>query len=252
MTSPILEAEWQKARTIRSTWTTAAGAVLLSVAFGAIVPLTQTSRWDEMTTAQQADVDPTSTAMIGVLFTSILFGAMAIRSVTGELGSGMIRTTFLAMPRRGAVLLAKTAIVGGLATSATLLADVVSFLVGQRVLDSVGIGASITAGDSLQAITAGAVAVGLVAVLGVGLGSLLRRTTAATALLTTTLIGGQLVSVAIPEAARPFVPGAALQAAVTVRGGEDLLGPLAAVAVLAAYAAGTLALAVVRIRGRDA
>jgi hypothetical protein len=94
--------------------------------------------------------------------------------------------------------------------------------------------------------------VALIALLGVGLGGLVRRTPPAVALLVTALLGSQLLSVAIPAAARPYVPGAALQATVTVNGGDDLLGPLAALAVLAAYAGAVLALAARRIRRRDA
>jgi ABC-2 type transport system permease protein len=252
MTSHILGAEWDKARSVRSTWATVAGSTVFALAFAAIVPLTQTSGWDDMTAAQRADVDPTGTALVGVLFAAIFFGALAVRSITGEHATGMISTTFLAMPGRAGVLVGKAAVAAGLALVTGVAANTVAFTIGQGVLGSVGIGRSLATVASAQAIAAGTVALALVAVLGVGLGALFRRTTPAVALLVTALIGSQLLAVAIPTAARPYIPGAALQATVAVNDSDDLLGPLAALAVLAAYAAAVLALAAHRIGRQDA
>ncbi len=47
---------------------------------------------------QRADFDPTSSALIGVLFAALIFGALAIRSMTSEYTTGMIRVTFRPPP----------------------------------------------------------------------------------------------------------------------------------------------------------
>ena len=85
----------------------------------------------------------------------------------------------------------------------------------------------------------------------VGLGGLLRRTAPATALLVTVIIGSQLFSVIVPEPARPYVPGSALQATVTATPTTDMLAPGTAVLVLAFYAALALAVACLTVTRRD-
>lgn len=252
MNSSTLKAEWIKLRTVRSTWTTVVGATGLAVLFSALVPLSQVSQWDEMSPAQRADFDPASSVLIGVLFSSMILGALAVRTVTGEYTTGMIRTTFAAIPRRARVLRAKATVVALVATISALVANVIGIAVGQRILHSIDVTLSIGDPDIRRAVITGTLAVGLVAVLGVGLGGLLRRTTVTTALLVTALFGSQLFSVALPEGIRPYVPGAALQATVTALPDDTLLSPASGATVLAAYAIGALLLASLVISRRDA
>ncbi|WP_421118112.1 ABC transporter permease [Aquihabitans daechungensis] len=251
MNTQMIHAEWSKLRSVRSTTTTVIGSVVLALAFGAIVPLTQIGQWDEMSAAQQADVDPVSTSLIGVLFATLFIGSLAVRSVTGEHTTGMIRQTFAAMPQRRAVYLSKAVIIGLIGLTSSLVANVGAFVIGQGVLADVDIDQSIWASDSIRAIVLGATAVGVVAVLGVGLGGLMRRTAPATALLVTVIIGSQLFSVIVPESARPYVPGSALQATVTATPTPDMLAPATAVLVLALYAAVALTLACLAVTRRD-
>ena len=252
MNPSTLEAEWTKVRTVRSTWTTLIGSTGLAVLFSALVPLSQVSQWDEMSPAQQAEFDPASAVLIGVLFSSMILGAFAVRTVTGEYTTGMIRTTFAAIPRRARVLRAKAVVVAAVATLSALVANIIGIVVGQRILRSIDVTLSFGDPDVRRAVVTGTLAVGIVAVLGVGLGAVLRRTTVATALLVTALFGSQLFSVALPEGVRPYVPGAALQATVTALPDDTLLSPTTGAAVLAAYAAVALLLASLLISRRDA
>ena len=103
-----------------------------------------------------------------------------------------------------------------------------------------------------SAILFGAVAVSAVAVLGLGLGGIIRRTSGATTALLLALIGSQIVGIALPEGARQYLPGTALQAVVTVKHSAGLLPPGRALVVLVVYAAVSLAVAVRMVAGRDA
>jgi len=65
------------------------------------------------------------------------------------------------------------------------------------------------------------------------------------------IIGSQLFAVAVPQGGRRYLPGSALQAAVTVDRTDDLLAPTAGLLVLAAYAAVAIAMALAVIGRRD-
>ena len=64
------------------------------------------------------------------------------------------------------------------------------------------------------------------------------------------ILGSQMLSVAVPPTARPYLPGTALQAAVTGRAADDLLSPLAGLGRLGAYSLASLLAAVVLVASR--
>jgi hypothetical protein len=104
----------------------------------------------------------------------------------------------------------------------------------------------------MQAIVFGAVVVSLITVLGLGIGGIIRRTAGATTALMLATIGSQIFGIALPAGARQYLPGAAIQAAVSVKHLSGLLSPATAVAVLAGYALLTLAVASRLMATRDA
>jgi hypothetical protein len=104
----------------------------------------------------------------------------------------------------------------------------------------------------LQALVFAALAVSLVAIIGVGLGGLIRHTAGATSALVLVIVGGAVLGQFLPAGLRQYLPGTALEAAVTVNHSAGLLRPGAAIAVLGVYAAIVLAAASMRMAHRDA
>jgi hypothetical protein len=248
-----MKAEWTKLRTLPSTWRTALLAIVVSVALGVILCVTQVQAWPTMTLAQRQLFDPTACALFGVVFVgAVLLAALGVRAVTSEYATGMIRSTFTAAPARRTVLAAKAAVTAAFVFPIALLASVASFVVGQRVFADKHLEVSFTHPGVLQAIVFGAVAVSLIAVIGVGLGGLIRHTAAATTALVLVIVGGVTLGQLLPAGLRQYVPGTALQAAVTVNHSAGLLKPGAAIAVLGVYSGIALAAASVRMSHRDA
>jgi len=245
-------AEWTKLRTLRSTWYTVAGAVLASVALAALVCVATVGQWDKMSTSQRADFDPTSTALIGVLFAAAILGSLAVRAITSEYSTGMIRVTFSAIPGRRGVLAAKAAILAAIAFPVALVTNLASFFIGRQILAGKHISMSLGQAGVVEAIVLGAVAVSLVTAIGLGLGGIIRRTAGATTALMLAIIGSGIFGIALPEGARQYLPGTALQAVTSVQHTAGLLPPGRAVGVLAAYAIVALATASRLISGRDA
>jgi ABC-2 type transport system permease protein len=107
--SRTLKAEWTKLRTLPSTWRTAALTVVMGIGFGVAVAFSEISQWHTMTAQQRQVFDPTSASLSGVMIAAVVLGALAVRTVTAEYSTGMIRSTFSAMPARRLVLAAKAA-----------------------------------------------------------------------------------------------------------------------------------------------
>jgi hypothetical protein len=104
----------------------------------------------------------------------------------------------------------------------------------------------------LGAIVFGAVAVSLLTAVGVGLGGVIRHTAGTTAALAVVIVGGVTFGQLLPAGLRGYLPGTALQAAVTVHRSAGIITQGTAIVVLGVYAAITLAAAAMRAAHRDA
>jgi ABC-type transport system involved in multi-copper enzyme maturation permease subunit len=228
-------------------------AFVISVGLGAILCLSQVQQWSKMTAGQRQTFDPTACSLFGVVFVgAVVLAALGVRTMTAEYATGMIRSTFAATPTRRRVLAAKAGVTAAFVFPVALLTTVVSFVVGQRVFTGKHLEVSFAHPGVLQAVVFGALAVSLIAVIGVGIGGLIRHTAAATTALVLVVVGGVTIGQLLPAGLRQYVPGTALQAAVTVNHAEGLLRPGTAVVVLGVYAAIALAAASIRAAHRDA
>jgi ABC-2 type transport system permease protein len=243
-----LNGEWTKLRTLPSTWRTAALAGALAIGFTGVVDLSQVS----LSAQQRHGFDATSASLFGVIIAATLLGALAVRTVTSEYATGMIRTTFSAMPARRLVLAAKAATVAAFVLPIALLCDVAGFELGQRIFAAKHLQVALSHPGVPRAIVFGAVAASLVALIGVGLGGLIRHTAAATTTLTMIIVGDVILGQLLPAGLRQYLPGTAVQAAITVHRSAGLLTPNAAIAVLGAYATIAMAAALIRVADTDA
>ncbi len=248
----ILKAEWTKLRTLPSTWRTTALTLTLGIGFSVAVAFSQISQWHTMTARQRQLFDPTSASMSGVMIAAVILGTLAVRTVTAEYSTGMIRATFSAMPARRLVLAAKAATVAAFAFPVTLLGNVAGFELGQRIFAGKHVAVAIGHPGVLRAMFFGAVAVSLVAVIGTGIGGLIRHTAGAASTLALIIVGGLTVGQFLPAGWRQYLPGIATQAAVTVHRSAGLLRPGTAIVILAVYAAIALGAASLRVAHRDA
>ncbi|HWF16795.1 MAG TPA: ABC transporter permease [Acidimicrobiales bacterium] len=251
--SRILKSEWTKLRTLSSTWRTAVTAVVISIALGAVLCVSQAGQWASMSAQQRSAFDPTACSLGGFfLVGAVLLGALAVRTVTAEYSTGMIRSTFTATPTRRLVLTAKAAVTAAFAFPVALFAAVVSFEVGQRVFVGKHLQATFGSPGVLQALIFAALAVSLVAIIGVGLGGLIRHTAGATTALVLVIVGGAMLGQFLPAGLRQYLPGTAFEAAVTVHWSAGLLRPGIAIIVLGVYAGIALVAASLRVAHRDA
>jgi ABC-2 type transport system permease protein len=116
----------------------------------------------------------------GAILAQLLLGALGVLMVTGEYGTGMIRSTFAAVPRRRTVLAAKAVVGGGAALAAGLLASLAGYLGGQLTIRGTAIpAASLGEPAILRAVLLTGVYLGATALIGVGIGTVVRHSGAA-------------------------------------------------------------------------
>ncbi|MBX0299522.1 ABC transporter permease [Cryobacterium sp. 1639] len=116
-----------------------------------------------------------------VLFGQLVAGVLGVLVICGEYSSGTIQSTLIAVPSRVRVLAAKTVVVFLAATSAALIAVIGSWAVTYPMYAAFGIEVGLTAPGVVFALLGAAVYVGLSAVLGLGIGTLLRSVAAGVA-----------------------------------------------------------------------
>jgi ABC-2 type transport system permease protein len=116
-----------------------------------------------------------------VLFGQLLAGVLGVLLISGEYSSGTIQSTLIAVPNRVTVLVAKALVLFLAATSAATAAVVGSWAVTYPMYASFGIQVGLTAPGVALAFLGASVYVGLSAVLGLGIGTLLRSVAAGVA-----------------------------------------------------------------------
>ncbi|WP_081381579.1 ABC transporter permease subunit [Actinomyces oris] len=99
-----VRAEWIKLRTLTSTWVTSGITIAITVLFGAGLAIGYAGSPDR---ADQAKTMIAAGSVLGMIVVAVL-GALVI---TGEYASGQIRSSMMAVPRRGRLFAAK-ALVG--------------------------------------------------------------------------------------------------------------------------------------------
>lgn len=185
-------------------------------------------------------------AVLGNLFAG-LAGAL---SFTAEVRHGTIRPTLMATPRRGLVVLAKAIAAAMVGLGLGLMSTAVAGGAGRVALAARGLDATVDAGQYAQLFVGGAVAGTLWAVVGLGVGAVVRAQVPTVVAMTAWVlfVEGILVDNA-PDLGR-FAPGALGQALAGLHP-DSLLAPVLGGTLLAVYAATALAAGSVATSRRD-
>jgi hypothetical protein len=118
----------------------------------------------------------------------LVASSMGALTVVSEYSSGLIRTTTVAIPARGSVVLAKTAVTAALWTAVGTAASTGSFMVSRAILNGPHAGLPLTHPGVFRALAASALLAPVCALVGLGLGVLLRHTAATMATSVFTLV----------------------------------------------------------------
>jgi ABC-2 type transport system permease protein len=255
-----LHAEWTKLRTApETTWLLIATVVLTVAVSAAAAAATRCPAG----TACHVDVPKLS--LTGIDFGQAVVAVLAVLAIGGEYSTGMIRTTFVAMPRRPSVLAAKAAVLTGLVLAAGTVAVGGSLLAGRLILPGHGFTAahgfpvlSLASGPVLRAAAGSVLYLALIGLLSLGACAVLRDSATAVGVVLGLLYLFPIIAALVSdqqwqrhlEQIGPMTAGLAVQA---TTGLHSLpISPWAGLGVLAAWAAGALLAGGLVLRFRDA
>jgi ABC-2 type transport system permease protein len=172
-----LRSEWIKLRTIRMNW------VLLAIAIA--FPLVIVVLVVALSDVEEVKAEDVIGLLTGAsVVTAMLLGVIGASTITGEFGFGTIRVTFAATPRRSVVLAAKAIITVLTAAVVELVVVAVGYNAASAIASArdvpFGLGDSPSGAAPVYGVVAFAA---IVALLGYGLGLLIRSTPAAVSIL---------------------------------------------------------------------
>jgi len=252
----VLRSEWTKLRTQPSAGWALLSAAVLIIGFGILYSLLRAARPPHGATAAGA-FDPAAVSLAGVQLAQIAVGVLGVLLITSEYASGLIRTSFAAVPRRLPVLWGKAALLAAATIAVSLPAAVAAFLAGQSILGRQHLAVSLSHPGVARAVLGSALYLAVAGLLGLGLGALLRSTAGGISALFALLFAVPLVAGFLPgnwsgEVGK-FLPATAGQAVTTAHPDPAVsLAPWTGFGMFCLYTAAVLGLAALRMRRGDA
>lgn len=265
----IIRAEWIKLRTVRSTLWCYGLLILLIVGVGLLVAaLSDFGGLPVTGDAARSLVVSLSTGGLNVAV--LIVAVLGSLIITGEYSTGMIRSTFAAVPQRTGAIAAKAAVLASTTFVATSVGIWLAALVTWPILEGKGVEVQLTDPSVFMPMLGGAVYVTMIALLAFGFGTMLRSTAGALATVLGLIMVAPLILqllaaltqaewVANVYALLPQIAGGSL---FTFAGENALQAPAqegvitlngwGAFGVLAAWDAIVLAAALVLVKRRDA
>jgi ABC-2 type transport system permease protein len=257
-----IHAEWIKLRSLRGTWVGMASVALVTIGFGAIASAVSSGS----IASPDGDTDigpfgaggPLGIVLTGSTFAVLLIGVLGSLAGAREYGSRMITATVAAVPRRWQVVVAKTAALAAMVIPTALIAVIGAYGAGMGILSANDAATvSLTDDGVLTSLLGMAGYITAIALLGLGLGILLRSVAGSIG----AVVGGILILPNLAGALLPdswdtilkFLPSSAAASFTEVQAsGSSTLSAGAGVAVLAAWVVAALGAAIVTMRRRDA
>ncbi|MER5264453.1 ABC transporter permease [Actinosynnema sp. NPDC002837] len=252
----VLNSEWLKLRSVRST-TYVLTTIAVCLLGGALVSYLMTADWDTSPPELQQKFGAADPSVMVVPFTQFCLGVLGALAVTSEYGSGMIRTALVSVPRRGAYLLAKTVVVAGASLLIGLATVLLAYQTGELITgdrpEPISAYSSFT--DALPTLLANTASLVLLALLGLGLGFLLRSTAGALVSLCALLFVLPSLTLILPDPWNERVYSVMLPVLAPQLAAESPdapLSPLGAGLVMLAYLALALGAGALALLRRDA
>jgi ABC-2 type transport system permease protein len=253
----VLASEWTKLRSLRSNRLTLAIAAAVTLGLTAVLAEGfAAAPGAGHRAAQAAPADRLATSFLAYAeYTVLPVTVLSVLVFTSEYGSGLIRTTFTAVPGRRAVLAAKAAVTGAAALVTGEVLAFACFFLTQAILTGKHGGLSLAHPGALRAVLAAGLTLAACALVGVGVGAVIRHTAGAIAAAVTIVYLLAAACLALPapwnvRLGRFTLPFAAY-AEVTAHPPAGSLSAGLSLLILLAWPAATLVIAAIVLTRRD-
>jgi ABC-2 type transport system permease protein len=252
----VVRSEWTKFRSVRSTRYTLLATVGLTVGLALAAAILVVSQWGTMTAADKAAFQPLNVSLVGANIGVLVIGVLGTLMMTSEFSTGLLSSTFAAVPKRLPVLWGKATVYSVIALTVTVPAMLVAFFGTQVILSGTHVQIDFGTSGVARAVFGSALYLTIAGLLGIGLGGIFRSTAAAVTSLTVILFVMPVLVFILPagisNSIRPYLPGNAGQAIMSIVPQAHALAPWVGLGVFAAYAFAAIATAAVLLVRRDA
>jgi ABC-2 type transport system permease protein len=232
--------------------------VVLGIGVSVIATAETRAHWLNSPPGSHQGFDPISTSLIGVFISQFAIGVLGVLAMSAEYGTGTIRATLSAAPRRPMVLMAKLIVFG---TVALVVAEGVSFLaffIGQALLTAPATHATLGSPGALRAVVGSGIYVAVLGLFSLGLATIIRHTAGAISAFVGILLVLPLVVQALPNSlsqdVRRYLPD---RIGIQMLNGQhnlfqDAFSPWVGLLILVGYAAALLVIGGLLLLRRDA
>jgi ABC-type transport system involved in multi-copper enzyme maturation permease subunit len=252
----VVLSEWTKLHSLRSSRWSLLVAGLLTVGFPLLFATILSNRWSHLSPHERADRNPLDVALSGVNVAQLAIGVLGVLLISGEYSTGMIRSTFVAVPKRLPVLWAKAMVYAAVTLALTVPAVLIGFFGSQAILRNHHIlELSFSHPGVARTVLGGAVYLTLIGVFALGLGAILRNTAGGIATFAAIMFVIPPLLNILPSdwnnAINPYLPSTAGNAIFSLTHGSDTLAPWPGFALFCGYTALSLGIAAVLLVHRD-
>lgn len=253
----IVRSEWTKLWSLRSTrWSLLAGFIAMG-GLGVLVAAVQMSRWTHLDPRERATYTSLDPAVGGWHLAQLAIGVLGVLVISGEYSTGMIRSSFMAVPRRLPVLWAKIGVYASVTFVLMLAATLISFFGVHAVVSGRHLQHGLGDPGALRVVLGTALYLTVLAILTIAIGALVRNTAGGIALFVGLLFVLPGITAILPasigDQISPYLP---LNAGTTVASitfdNPNHLSPWGGFALFCGYAALAVVLAAVGLLRRDA
>ncbi|MFC7380606.1 ABC transporter permease subunit [Sphaerisporangium rhizosphaerae] len=255
----VLAAEWHKLRSVRSTYY-ALGVTLAGLLAGAAIAWSAAAAFDGTSPEGRLRSSVSYIEEVLVIIPQLCLGILGVLSITSEYTTGTIRATMMAVPRRWPVVAGKAALLAGLAAVTGPLVVFGTYFACRSLIGGRFNGVYLTPlAHRLPVLIVTGLSVVVFALVGLGLATVLRSTAGSIVILIGLVYVIPIVAINLPapwDARLGSVLLTNLPREIT--GTLDantvfdtLLSPVAAAAVMLAYALLPLAAGALLVRRRD-
>jgi hypothetical protein len=253
----VVESEWTKFISLRSTlWSLGVG-MFLTIAFPLLFALVTATHWAHMSPGDRAGRHPLDIALAGVNVAQLAIAVLGVLVITGEYSTGMIRSTLLAVPKRLPVLWAKLGVFAAVSFVLTVPAVFIAFYASQAILNTHHIlQISLSDPGVARCLIGGALYVMLVGIFALAIGAIVRNTAGGIAAFAGIFFVLPPLMNVLPtswnNAISQYLPSEAGRQLFSLHHAAHSLTPLAGGAIMVAYCAAAVALAAFLLVRRDA
>ncbi|OZC57647.1 ABC transporter permease [Rhodococcus sp. RS1C4] len=255
----LLQSEWTKLVSLRSTVWSLALFVLITIGFTALFSWFTIAYWDNVDPVAQTQIvaDPARQILgAGFQLGQLAVCVLGVLVVTSEYSSGTIRASLMAVPKRLPVLVAKSVLFMAVVFVVSAIAAFPAFLLGSALMSS---RASVSLSDPgvFRAVIGAGLYLSLLGVMAIAIGAMVRHTAGAvTGIIAFVLVLAplaQLLPGTVGHHIQAYLPSqAGSLIASPMQAPGDLLSPWQGFGVAAIWAAALICLAAYLLRRRDA